>query len=241
MQIGMYQKTMSLLWDNEKDRDVQLAIKEARFKKNEISKIVVRIQSKTPSYATKTLIQWFMNQRFSCGEQFTHALKPNGRIYMVSRKMPYKFRHWIPTLQLLWDGDVHYLSPGTHIENMRLGTSEAKALYNELASEWKYEPEPIKLAKSQYSTDFMMFEALKNAYEVDEYSADLIDVYILNKFPITRLPQDPVIYEWFITLGIAPAYSLLDPSVPLPPIIDEDSIVYIGKETLLDDEEYLEN
>jgi len=241
MQIGMYKRNMSLLWDNEKDRDVQMAIKEARYKKNGISRIVIRIQSKKPTYSTKLLIQWFMNQRFSCGEQFTHALLPNGRVKLVSRKLPYKFRHWIPTLILLWDGDTHYLSPGVHVENMRLGTSELKSLYNELAQEWKYEPEPIKLAKSTYSTDFTMFTALMNAYEVDELSADLIDIYILNKIPITRLPQDELIYAWFVQLGIAPIASSLDPNNPTPSIFDEERVTYIGKEALLDDEEYLEN
>ena len=240
MKIGLYNGTKSLLWDNEKDFSYQNAIRELRFKKNQIKRIVVKVNTE-PTYSTKVIIQWFMNQKFTCGQQFTHRIssKYPDKITTVSRKMPYKFRHWIPSLEVINpNGESTYFRPGVHIENTAMGTSKAKAEYNELASTWKYTPEPVANIPQQIQIPDIqpaLYKALCNAYELEEHTPDLLDAYIQNKIQITRLPQDEVVYGWFVELGIAPAFTQLDDATDA--IIDESVMTYFGKEDMLDDAE----
>ena len=233
MKIGMYDKINSLLWDNGSDRDAQEAIRELRFKKNAVSRLVIRLEG-TPTYATKELIGWFMNQRFSIGEQFTHRLNENGKMILQTRKKTYKYRAWVPSMLLLWDGDRVIMHPGLHLENTKIGTSMEKKQYYALKDTMKWVPPYEKKIVSD-RTNFTMYEPLLHAYELDDNDAafDILDYYIQQKFQITRLPFDNETYGWFCDLGIAPRFSSLEePNI----IYDEEKVTYIGKEAMLDDE-----
>lgn len=208
MQIGNYKGTISLLWDNAKDRNHDEAIQQLKRKTNGIKQLVIKIDG-TAKYPTQQLIKWFMGQRWSNGFQYTHQLKPNGRIKTVSRKKPYKFQVWIPTLQVIENGEIKFFKPGVQAENTDQGISEAKSSYKQLTGDWKYVPEPIVITKTPANNPIpeYLLEHLINAYEVDENSEGLIEYYIQIKEPISRAPMDDVIYYEFIKLGIAPAYS----------------------------------
>lgn len=217
MKIGNYKGTISLLWDNSKDRNHDEAIQQLKRKTNGIKQLVIKMD-KEAKYPTQMLIKWFMNQRWSNGYQYTHRLKENGRLKLVSRKKPYKYQVWIPTLQIITPNGITFLRPGVHIENTDQGISEQKQAYTEITGDWKYIPEPvlpIKVEAKNPINEFLL-PHLISAYEVDEYSEGLIEVYIENKMPISRAPQDDVIYAEFIKLGIAPAYSMLEqPQIPM--------------------------
>ena len=225
MKIGSYKGTISLLWDNAKDRNHDEAIQALKRKTNGIKQLVIKMDNEA-KYPTQMLIKWFMGQRWSNGFQYTHQLKPNGRIKTVSRKKPYKFQVWIPTLQILTPNGPVFLRPGVHIENTDQGISEQKQAYTEIAGDWKYVPEPvlpIKVEAKNPINEFLL-PHLINAYEVDEYSEGLIEFYLEHKMPISRAPQDDVIYFEFILLGIAPAYSNLNTETQ--PLYIEEEIEY---------------
>ena len=226
MKIGSYKGTISLLWDNSKDRNHDEAIQALKRKTNGIKQLVIKMD-KEAKYPTQQLIKWFMNQRWSNGYQYTHKLIPAGthkckysgkeyykpeHISRVSRKKPYKYQVWISTLQILTPNGPVFLRPGVHIENTDQGISEQKQAYTQIAGDWKYVPEPVLPIKIEPKNPFNEFliDYLITSYEVDEYSLGLIEVYIENKIPISRMPQDDVIYAEFIKLGIAPAYSSLE-------------------------------
>ena len=225
MKIGNYKGVISLLWDNSKDRNHDEAIQALKRKTNGIKQLVIKMDNEA-KYPTQMLIKWFMGQRWSNGFQYTHQLKPNGRIKTVSRKKPYKFQVWIPTLQILTPNGPVFLRPGVHIENTDQGISEQKQAYTEIAGDWKYVPEPvlpIKVEAKNPINEFLL-PHLINAYEVDEYSEGLIEFYLEHKMPISRAPQDDVIYFEFILLGIAPAYSNLNTETQ--PLYIEEEIEY---------------
>ena len=225
MKIGSYKGTISLLWDNAKDRNHDEAIQQLKRKTNGIKQIVIKLDGDA-KYSTQQLIKWFMNQRWSNGFQYTHRLKENGRLKLVSRKKPYKYQVWIPTLQILTPNGPVFLRPGVHIENTDQGISEQKQAYTEIAGDWKYTPEPVLPIKVEAKTPINEFllPHLINAYEVDEYSEGLIEFYLEHKMPISRAPQDDVIYFEFILLGIAPAYSNLNTETQ--PLYIEEEIEY---------------
>lgn len=239
MKIGSYKGIISLLWDNAKDRDHDEAIQALKRKTNGIKRLVIKVDGPV-KYSTQQLIKWFMNQRWSNGFQYTHRIIPaktyttkTGKtihkpehMTQVSRKKPYKYQVWIPSLQVIQHGTSTFYRPGVHIENIDQGVSTAKAEYIALASEWKYEPEPIKINPNPASEPLpeYLLEHLINAYEVDEYSEGLIEEYIRLKFPISRAPMDDVIYGEFIKLGIAPAFSPLE--APAQPLYFEEDIDY---------------
>lgn len=243
MKKGMYKGSKSLLWDNRKDYGYEDAIRELRFKKNNITQLVINIGDKEISYSTKIVIQWFMNQKFTCGQQFTHRISSKfpDKITTVSRKMPYKFRHWVSRLMIIYpNGDIKYFRPGVHIENTAMGTSQAKSDYNDLASQWKYTPEDLPKPKPvEELLSSLLVQDLCKAYDIDIEYADMLDAYIQHKIQITRLPQDEVVYGWFVELGIAPAFSNIDQAADS--IVDDDVVTYIGKEDILDDvEDYID-
>lgn len=237
MQIGNYKGTPSLLWDNAKDRDHDTAIQQLKRKTNGIKRLVIKCDGPA-KYSTQVLIRWFMNQRWSNGFQYTHRIIP-ARTYVnktgktihkpehmttVSRRKPYKYQIWIPSMQIIENGVNTFFRPGTHIENTDQGISESKQEYMNLISDWKYTPEPvvpILNPKIKEDINEFLYPHLIQAYEVDEFSLGLIDTYIEHKVPISRAPQDDVIYAEFIKLGIAPAYSMLEQSVQ-PLYIHED-------------------
>ncbi len=215
MQIGMYRKRMSLLWDNKYDKDFKEAIKELRFKKNNIQQLVVKIDGPL-SYSTKKVIEWQKNQYFSCGQQFTHKLSSRieDKVTTVSRKMPYKFRHFVPSLIVL--------DPEKFMD------------YPTPAWERPVLPKIKQEIKIDVWNEPMLLKSLLEAYQIEQDYVDSLDFYIINKFPIVRLPQDPVVYEWFCELEIAPRYSSLEDGLSL---YDDSNITYIGKESILDDAE----
>ena len=240
MKIGNYKGTISLLWDNAKDRNHDEAIQALKRKTNGIKQLVIKMDNEA-KYPTQMLIKWFMGQRWSNGYQYTHKLVPAGthkckysgkeyykpeHISRVSRKKPYKFQVWIPTLQILTPNGPVFLRPGVHIENTDQGISEQKQAYTEIAGDWKYTPEPVLPIKVEAKTPINEFllPHLINAYEVDEYSEGLIEFYLEHKMPISRAPQDDVIYFEFILLGIAPAYSNLNTETQ--PLYIEEEIEY---------------
>ena len=239
MQIGNYKGTISLLWDNAKDRNHDEAIQQLKRKTNGIKRIVIKLDGDA-KYSTQQLIKWFMGQRWSNGFQHTHRLVPartytnkTGKtihkpehITQVSRRKPYKYQVWIPSLQIIQHGVSTFYRPGVHIENTDTGVSEAKAEYKALISDWKYTPEPlvpIKVEAENPINEYLLVHLI-NAYEVDEYSEGLIEYYIAHKIPISRAPQDDVIYGEFIKLGIAPAYSALN--LEAQPLYIEEEIEY---------------
>ena len=233
MKIGNYENQKSLLWMNGEDKNYENAIRELRFKKNNIKQLVVKIDHE-PTYATKVLIQWFMNQKWSAGLQMTHRLRGD-RPYLVSRKMPYKWRHFVPTLKVILYGKPIYLKPGDHLQNINMGMSQEKKDYMSLSAEWKYTPPELPEIPQniQFSQESELLNELLKAYELDFKATDLIDTYIQHRIPITRLPQDEVVYGWFCDLGIAPRFS--DLTNPTDSIVDPETVCYIGKEAILDD------
>lgn len=242
MKIGMYLNTTSLLWVNGKDKDHTQAIRELRFKKNNIQRLVIKLNG-VPTYPTKILIQWFMNQKFTSGEQFTHRLSSRipDKVTTVSRKRPYKYRHWVPSLLIKTGNKDIWLQPGAHMENIAMGMSQQKADYNLIASMWKYTPPELPSIPQEIknTSDFQpaLLQALANAYEVSINDTDLIDAYIQSHIQISRLPQDEVVFGWFVELGIAPSSSSLDN--PTDYLFDEDTTRLYGKDELLDDTDYL--
>lgn len=279
MKIGTYEGVVSLLWNNSKDKQSDVALQELRYQKNGIRKLVIKIDD-TMSYGTKQLIDWFMNQSINCNQKFTHRLdkdlvQPRGtlpdrvkdatpdghHLVLQQGKFPYKFRVWIPEMIVIWQGDRMQFLPAQHKSNPKMGYSREVARFRSFmdATAWHpsiaREPKPVRYTPT-------MFEALRQAYDIDdnEVAFDAIEWYILNRLPIVRLPQDENVYAWFVELGIVPNSSPLtqkkcervfDPEeftfVNIYPqvenanldLYDETKISYIGKEALLDDEDYL--
>ena len=255
MKIGKYQGTMTLLWDQAEDKAFGDAIRELRFKRNNITQLLVKLDGPM-KYSTRIVLLWFLNQRFKKGEEFTHGFHPKDthlplelqRVKKLRRVRPYTFRHWVPRcIVLMPDKTRLKLQPGCHLEDTTNGASQLKRNYLTLfQSDWS--PEPIHLTDTfKYENKPLLFQALMNAYEVDEYSGGLIETYLEHKMPISRTPMDPVIYSWFCDLEIAPRFTEIkfinDKPIPTSETLtlyDEDEILTVGKSDLFDAIDYLE-
>lgn len=233
MQIGKYKGKKALLWNNSSDTFHKKAIQELRFKKNNI-KVLSIMLNEEPTYSTHVVAQWFLKQTYACGEQITHKLNKNNQVISTTSYHPYRWRHLVTSMEIITpDGISHWFTQKQYYE------------YNELIRHFFGYWEPEELPSLPQNTDIdefnthPLFEELLRAYDLTADYIDQLDAYIQNKFPIQFLPHDEVVYEWFCQLGIAPRQSLLDdPNQNY--LIDPEEITLVGKETILDDTDYLD-
>lgn len=252
---------VSLLWDNAKDRALDDAIQALKTKNNGISQIVIKTESNTCTYATNKIIEWFLNQHWNDGVRYTHDAKG----HIVVERLTTKYRVFIPTLWLWIDDEIYRLTPQMHIfpstndehltEDMvfPVYSTNGKIHYYEGRSEYSYYKhvmsllentnKAVEVKKKKEANDFTpaLFQALCDAYEIEsdhEKAFEQIEYYTMNRIPITRMPRDEVVYEFFANLGIAPTSQSLSESTS---IYDDTNLVYIGKETYLETYEEQEN
>ena len=268
MKIGAYTlpilgiKKVSLLWNNEKDRDYEEAIKEIRQVSNNIQQIVIKTEANKASYSTTKIVEWFLNQHWDRGIRYT----TNEKGHMIAIRSNTKYRVFIPNLWLIIDDAMYRLTPQCHIypsdNDEHLTEDIVFPVYNlngridylEGRSEYAFykhvrdlleRPKPVEVKPKKEVNDFepALFRAICNAYEIDpedEKAFEQTEYYIMNKLPIVRIPQDEVIYGLFVEWGIAPASAQLN-DLTYTDVYDDSNITYIGKETYLETYEEQEN
>lgn len=269
MQIGLYTlphhkslKRMSLLWNNDTDKEYTEAIQELKFKQNDIKQIVIKIEPNTMTYATQKIIEFFMNQHWDRGVRYTHKLSADGQhtTTIAQQTRSAKYKVYIQELYILVNKRAYRLTPQMHIypsladeqyaEPMSFQaygiTASAEDAIYQAGSEYAYYKfimsllEVEKLNEREAPTPaekhtFTLFKPLCDAYEIpydDPAAFEQIDYYLQNRIPITRLPKDDAIYQFLMELGVAPSAEEL---------YDDENLIYIGKESYLESYEEQEN
>lgn len=252
---------ISLLWNNAKDRDLDSAIKALKTKNNRIEQIVIKTESNKASYATNKIIEWFLNQHWNDGIRYTH----NKQGHLIQEQLTTKYRVFIPQLWLWIDDEIYRLTPQMHIfpsmndEHLTediifpVYSTKGKVHYYEGRSEYAYYKhiqallentnKAVEVKPKKEANDFTpaLYQALCDAYEIEsdhDKAFEQIEYYTMNHIPITRMPRDEVVYEFFVNLGIAPNAQNITEECS---IYDDSNLVYIGKETYLETYEEQEN
>ncbi len=266
MKIGSYQlpyekdrKAISLLWDNKTDKDFTEAIKALQFKNNDIKQIVIKIEPQSMSYATKELLQYFMNQHYNRGVDYTTYLDENNKPHMKAQVNPKaRFRTYIPSLHLLIGKHVYRLSPQMHI-------------YPGSSDEMYVEPLSFQALAATASAHNVTYRA-HSEYDYYKFVLEIIEKPVTQKefIPQRELPDPEPTHEFTMFRPLCEAYEI-DPTdshafeqieyyvmnrIPITrmphdevfysfctelgiapvaeELYDDSNLVYIGKETYLE-------